>query len=119
MSSLGNKQVFSANLSYYMAVNGVSRLELSRVLDIRYSTLCEWISARKYPRIDNIEKLALYFGVPKSALIELRHQQVSDADRLLCIYNDMTENGQRQLLSYAEFLYQSNKKSDTISGVAE
>ena len=70
MSSLGNKKVFSSNLIYYMDKYQVSRNKLSEDLNIKYSTLCEWISAKKYPRIDNIEKIANYFGIPKSALIE-------------------------------------------------
>lgn len=70
MSDIGNKQVFAQNLIRFMEAKNVDRYTLCGDLDLKYSTLSEWISARKYPRIDKIEKLANYFGVPKSALIE-------------------------------------------------
>lgn len=70
MSELGNKDIFAKNLSYYMEKKQVDRYQLCEALDFKYSTLCEWLSAKKYPRIDKIEKMANYFGIPKSALIE-------------------------------------------------
>lgn len=70
MSSIGNKQVLANNLNNLMKARGVDRNELCKTLDLRYSTVSEWLSANKYPRIDKIELLANYFGVPKSALIE-------------------------------------------------
>ena len=70
MSDIGNKQIFAQNLSDYMAKKNIDRYDLCDALDLKYSTLSEWLSAKKYPRIDKIEKLAGYFGVPKSALIE-------------------------------------------------
>lgn len=79
MSDIGNKKIFSTNLTYYMGINRVTRYKLSEDLKIKYSTLCEWISGKKYPRIDNIEKLANYFGVPKSALIEKREVLTDNA----------------------------------------
>lgn len=70
MSDIGNKQVFAQNLVRFMEKKNVDRYTLCEELDFKYSTLSEWISGKKYPRIDKIEKLANYFGVPKSALIE-------------------------------------------------
>lgn len=70
MSTLGNKQVLAKNLSYYMEKKSVDRHKLCEDLNFKYSTVCEWLSAKKYPRIDSIEKLANYFGVAKSDIIE-------------------------------------------------
>lgn len=70
MSDIGNKRIFARNLTELMDKKGVDRYTLCADLDFKYSTLCEWISAKKYPRIDKIEKLANYFDVPKSILIE-------------------------------------------------
>lgn len=72
MTALGNKQVMADNLLYYMQKNNVDRYKLCQDLNFKYSTVCEWLSAHKYPRIDSIEKMANYFNVPKSALIERR-----------------------------------------------
>lgn len=70
MSTLGNKQVLAKNLSYYMEKNNVDRYKLCEDLSFKYSTVSEWLSAKKYPRIDSIEKLANYFGIAKSDIIE-------------------------------------------------
>lgn len=65
-----NKQILSDNLSYYMTIKGVDRNTLCEALNFKYSTVSEWLSAKKYPRIDKIEMLANYFDIEKSDLIE-------------------------------------------------
>lgn len=68
-----NKTIIANNIQYYMDKTGKKRKELCMDLDIKYSTLSEWLQGKKYPRIDKIEKLADYFGVQKSDLIEEQH----------------------------------------------
>lgn len=70
MSGLGNKDVMSKNIRYYMDKNGKTRNDICTDLDIKYPTLTDWINGNKYPRIDKIELLAKYFGIQKSDLIE-------------------------------------------------
>lgn len=70
MTELGNKQIMADNLSYYMKKKKVDRNQLCEDLGFKYSTVSEWLSAKKYPRIDSIEKMANYFGIAKSQLIE-------------------------------------------------
>lgn len=121
---INNRQIFSANLVFFMSINNVSRNQLSEDLQINYRTLCDWIHARKYPRIDKIEKLANYFGVTKAALIE-QHENSMTTSGLLHIteiYDDMNEAGQKALVDYADFLYSKpeNKKGNTLlQGIAE
>lgn len=68
--SHGNKEIFATNLKKYISFSSKDRKEIAKDLGIPYSTLTDWINANKYPRIDNIEKVAEYFGVSKSDLIE-------------------------------------------------
>lgn len=70
MSDLGNKQVMGANIKRLLAEHHKSRQELAKVTGINYNTLSSWVQGRAYPRIDKIEIMANYFGVPKSALVE-------------------------------------------------
>lgn len=72
MSDLGNKEIFSKNLQYYMNINNKDRNEVARDLEIPYSTLADWYNGNKYPRIDKIQLLADYFGIKKSDLVEKR-----------------------------------------------
>ena len=69
-SDLDNKEIFAQNLQRYMNENGMSRIELAQMIKVPYSTLSEWLTAKKYPRIDKIQKLASVFGIEKSELIE-------------------------------------------------
>ena len=53
-----------------MEINNVDRYQLADALDVKYTTLTDWINGNSYPRIDKIEMIANYFNVNKSALIE-------------------------------------------------
>lgn len=70
MRDIGNKAVMSANLKYYMKEKGINSKELSRIIDVPYTTVLSWVKGEYYPRIDKIEKMSEYFGVLKSDLIE-------------------------------------------------
>lgn len=70
MSDLGNKKIFSKNLQKYMYENNIDRKEICKALSFKYSTFAEWFNGTAYPRIDKIEKLASFFGIQKSDLIE-------------------------------------------------
>ena len=70
MSNLGNNEVFAKNLKRYMELNNIDRYQLCESLGFKYTTVSEWLTAKKYPRIDKIEMLANYFGIQKSDLIE-------------------------------------------------
>lgn len=80
MSSIGNKEIFSRNLKYYIEKSGKDRRELAEIWGFPYSTVTEWINARKYPRIDRIEIMADYFGVLKSDLIEEKMTEEKEKD---------------------------------------
>lgn len=70
MSNLGNKKTLSQNLQRLMNLHKIDRNKLCADLGFKYSTVSEWLSANKYPRIDKIELMANYFNVQKSDLIE-------------------------------------------------
>ena len=67
---MNNKDIFANNLKKQMELKGVSRNDICKALEISYFTVSDWVNGKKYPRMDKIEKLAEYFGIPKSDLIE-------------------------------------------------
>ena len=75
MSNLGNKEILSKNLKYYIEKSGRDRRELADIWGFPYSTVTEWINGKKYPRIDRIEIMADYFGILKSDLIEKKTEE--------------------------------------------
>ena len=73
MSDLGNIEIFSKNLKYYMQLNNKDRNSICKDLNIPYTTFAEWYNGKIYPRIDKIEMLANYFNIKKSDLIEQKN----------------------------------------------
>lgn len=53
-----------------MEENGKSRTDICKALNIKYTTLTDWLNAKTYPRIDALQLLANYFKVSKADLVE-------------------------------------------------
>lgn len=79
VSSLGNKEIMSKNIRYYMSINNVTQTDVCNTLGFKMSTFSDWIHARTYPRIDKIEMLANYFGIEKSDLVEDKKKSTESA----------------------------------------
>jgi repressor LexA len=89
MSNLGNKEILSKNLKYYIEKSGRDRRELADIWGFPYSTVTEWINGKKYPRIDRIEIMADYFGILKSDLIEERTEEYHEMKKHNDIQTDI------------------------------
>lgn len=89
MSNLGNKEILSKNLKYYIEKSGKDRRELAEIWGFPYSTVSEWINGNKYPRIDRIEIMADYFGILKSDLIEERTEEYREMKKHNDIQTDI------------------------------
>ena len=70
MNAKENKQIMARNIQRYMDQRGISRQQLCDALDIKYTTLRDWLKGLTYPRIGKVEAMANYFGCEKSDLIE-------------------------------------------------
>ena len=105
MTSLGNKEILSRNLKYYIERSGKDRRELADTWGFPYSTVTDWINGKKYPRIDRIEIMADYFGILKSDLIEekLTEEKEKDNDILANIIVRMRTD--EKYFSVVESLY--------------
>ncbi len=119
MSNIGNKEIFAKNLSYYLSINGRNQKEVAEYLGVAQSTFNEWANAKKYPRIDKIEKLANYFGILKSDLIEEKGSTDSttaepklteDEQALLDLFRLIPKDQQRNFLDMGKLFANSLKK---------
>lgn len=75
---MDNRDIFSQNLKYQMEINNKSRQEVSQALGISYFTITSWVNGSKYPRMDKVAKLAEYFGVQISDLIEYKEKPTAE-----------------------------------------
>lgn len=116
--SLGNKEILSRNLKKFIERSGKDRKVVAKDLGFPYSTLTDWVNGNKYPRINNIEKLATYFGVSKSDLIEDFEEIKKDNDRLARIIVKMRTN--KELLDVAEkLIYLDKEKLKSLSSLLD
>lgn len=103
-SDLGNKEIMAKNILYYLEINDKSRHQLGEAVGVAYSTVCEWVNARKYPRIDKIELMAHWFGINKADLVErpgYSGDVESDADKIKRIYQSLDPERAQRLMAYA------------------
>lgn len=63
------KKNFSENLKKLMKKKNVSRNQLSQDLNIKYTTICEWIKGTMMPRTEALSSLAKYFDITISELL--------------------------------------------------
>lgn len=66
------RETLAKNLSELMHKKGIDQNRLADDIGVSQSTISNWLQQKKYPRIDKIEILAKYFGVPKSKLTETK-----------------------------------------------
>lgn len=77
-----NKLIMARNIQRYMDQRGITRQQLCDALDIKYTTLRDWLKGFTYPRIGKVEAMANYFGCEKSDLIEDKKEKPTDNDGL-------------------------------------
>jgi len=79
---MDNRTTFVRNLKYQMELHGKTRQDISTALGVSYFTVTSWVNGSKYPRMDKVEKLAAYFGIQISDLVEDKKEQPIDFDGL-------------------------------------
>ena len=112
-----SKQVFARNLQKYIAESGRTQKDIAETIGVSAPTLNEWVSGKKFPRIDKIQKLADYFGILKSDLIEekMTAEKEKDNDLLADIIVRMRTD--EEFCSVVKSLYLLS--ADKIQGVKQ
>lgn len=70
MTDEQQKKIFSQNLNYYISINGKLQNEVAKDLGINASTLNMWCNGNSFPGIGKIQRLADYFKIGKSDLLD-------------------------------------------------
>ena len=114
---MDNKNIFARNLQMYMDMYGKSRRDVSEAIGVNYYTFTDWVTGRKYPRMDKVEKLAAYFGILKSDLIEVRTEEHFEMQKKNDIISDVVVRMQTDdlFMSAVEKLYSLDEKK--LSGI--
>ena len=69
------REIFQKNLNYYIERSNKNKKTISDEMGIPYTTLVDWANGNKFPRADGIERVANYFKILKSDLLEERNKK--------------------------------------------
>lgn len=101
-TDLGNKEIFSRNLRRYIEKSGRTQKEIAEEVGVGQSTFTDWVKGRIYPRMDKVEKLANYFGIQKSDLVEdvnFGKSEISDKEQeILDLFHKVPDEKKEFLL---------------------
>lgn len=68
--SKSTKQIFSRNLLSLMDKRNITQEDIAKIAGVSQQSVSNWVSAKLMPRMGSVEKLADYFHILKSDLLE-------------------------------------------------
>lgn len=80
MTDEEQKRIFSKNLRYYLNLNNMQQKELAQILGIRPSTITNWLKQTAMSQVSTIQKIADYFRIGKSDLVDEKLDSDSNLD---------------------------------------
>lgn len=112
-------KVFSANLNSILSDRNCKQAELSRATGIPPSTLTGYVKGTSLPIPGNVQKIADFFGVPKSVLdprfvtnISMADDPSSNTPQIQTIYDELAPPRQSKVLTYAERQLKEQRKEE-------
>ena len=121
-------KVFSANLNSILSDRNCKQVELSRATGIPASTLTGYVKGTSLPIPGNVQKIADFFGIPKSVLDPRfatsdsnTNEFSSNTSQIQSIYDELNPPRQNKVLTYAEkqLNEQRNEEETKINEVSE
>lgn len=70
MTEEEQKKIFSKNLNYYISISGKQQKEIAKALGYSPTTFNTWCVGKIIPSTGKIQKIADYFGIGKSDLLD-------------------------------------------------
>lgn len=112
-----SKELFSSNLRKYMSRDNINQVELAKTLGVTKAAVNYWVNGRSIPQVSVIQHMAEIFCCSTDDLLKesaLDLPSGSAEERLLFIFRQLSDDGQKYLLqqaSIAAALY-GKKESD-------
>lgn len=113
MTDIEQKKIFARNLNKLLELNEKSQREVAEAIDVSPQTFNTWCQAIAIPRMGKVQRLADYFHVPKSYLIDDAPAAESDGDildkQILDIFKDLPDDKKSAALDYLNYLKDTKK----------
>lgn len=107
------RRVFVRKLKYYMNEHHKNQSDLMKDLGLSSSTISNWCTGAKLPRMDKIQMLADYFGIEKSDLIQEKsatshraYYLSTEESSFLSQYQELSDAGKQKLTERLQELRQ-------------
>lgn len=95
-TDLGNKEIFIRNLKRQLEVSGKTKGEVAKTIGVSTGNFADWLAGRSYPRMDKVQRLAEFFGVQMSNLVDdvnFAKESVSEKDqKVLDLFHEVPLN---------------------------
>lgn len=103
------RNIFVKKLKYYMDLNNVNQIDLINEFGLSSSTISDWCTGKKLPRMGKIQMLADYFGINKSDLLEDK-TPVNPLDQtIIDKINSLSEEKKKLALAMIDLLEKDNQ----------
>ncbi len=89
MQSKELKTIIGANIALLMKLYKVNRKEICKELGIPYTTFCDWVNGKTYPRVESMEQLGKYFNIDAGDLFFEMKENSDMAKRISAYANAM------------------------------
>lgn len=119
MSEAESKRIFQSRFNDLLQKEKITQKEIAVICGVSTSTVSTWSKGLNMPRMDKIERLANYFGLPKSYFIEesipeKEEKPSADEDDLkFALFGgeeEITDEMFEEVKAFAEFVKQKYKK---------
>jgi transcriptional regulator with XRE-family HTH domain len=105
MNDLEQKEVFSRNLNRYLSLNNITQREVANSIGVSTQTFNTWCKGKALPRMGKVQRIADYFGISKSDLIDDNNDS-SDCANVI----NVSDNCEKILLSKSRLLNDEGKR---------
>ncbi|MCI9598555.1 MAG: helix-turn-helix transcriptional regulator [Firmicutes bacterium] len=113
MSEQELNQVIANNISFLLQTKGKSQSELADYMNVSQATVSNWCKGIKTPRMDKIDKIAVFFNVNRSRIMEEYSNEYitnqEDLSAIMHLMEQLNEEGQEKVIEFAEFVVASGK----------
>lgn len=96
-----SKIIFGQMIDYFRKQNNLTMEELGQKLGKATSSISRWVSGERYPKIEEIEQIAIFFNTDIYTLIFGFNYNENSKSNILTVYNQLTDIRKHKVYSYA------------------
>ena len=97
-----SKIIFGQMIDYFRRQNNLTMEELGQKLGKATSSISRWVSGERYPKIEEIEQIAIFFNTDIYTLIFGFNYNENSKSNILTVYNQLTDIRKHKVYSYAQ-----------------